>query len=39
LFEFRDGKIVRWEDFGSREKALEAAALAQPGAEDGENRL
>jgi ketosteroid isomerase-like protein len=39
LFEFRDGKIVRWEDFGSREKALEAAALAQPGPEDGENRL
>jgi ketosteroid isomerase-like protein len=24
IFEFRDGKIVRWEDFGSREKALAA---------------
>ena len=27
LFEFRDGKIVRWEDFGSKDKALEAAGL------------
>lgn len=27
IFEFRDGKIVRWEDFGSKEKALEAAGL------------
>jgi ketosteroid isomerase-like protein len=27
LFDFRDGKIVRWEDFGSKEKALEAARL------------
>jgi ketosteroid isomerase-like protein len=26
LFEFRDGKIVRWEDFGSKDKALEAIA-------------
>jgi ketosteroid isomerase-like protein len=25
VFDFRDGKIVRWEDFGSKEKALEAA--------------
>jgi ketosteroid isomerase-like protein len=25
LFNFRDGKIVRWQDFGSREAALEAA--------------
>jgi ketosteroid isomerase-like protein len=28
LFEFSNGKIVRWEDFGSREKALEAARRA-----------
>ena len=27
VFEFRDGKIVRWEDFGSKDKAL--AALEQ----------
>jgi limonene-1,2-epoxide hydrolase len=27
LFEFRDGKVVRWEDFGSKDKALEAAGL------------
>jgi hypothetical protein len=27
LVEFRDGLIVRWEDFGSKEKALEAAGL------------
>ena len=25
LFEFRDGRVTRWEDFGSKEKALEAA--------------
>jgi ketosteroid isomerase-like protein len=25
LFEFRDGKIARWEDFGSRQRALDAA--------------
>jgi ketosteroid isomerase-like protein len=25
VFEFQDGLIVRWEDFGSKEKALEAA--------------
>jgi hypothetical protein len=24
LAEFRDGKIVRWEDFGSKDKALQA---------------
>jgi ketosteroid isomerase-like protein len=24
VFEFRDGKIVRWEDFGSKQRALEA---------------
>jgi limonene-1,2-epoxide hydrolase len=28
IFEFRDGKIVRWEDFGSKDKALEAVGLA-----------
>jgi ketosteroid isomerase-like protein len=28
IFDFRNGKIVRWEDFGSREKALEAAGRA-----------
>src|SRR5438477_13170431 len=27
VFEFRDGKIVRWEDFGSKEKAMEAMCL------------
>jgi ketosteroid isomerase-like protein len=29
LFDFQDGKIVRWEDFGSKEKALEAAGLSE----------
>jgi ketosteroid isomerase-like protein len=29
LFTFRDGKIVRWEDFGSKSKALEAADLSE----------
>jgi ketosteroid isomerase-like protein len=29
LFDFRDGKIVRWEDFGSKERALEAAGLTE----------
>ncbi len=24
VLEFRDGKVVRWEDFGSKDKALEA---------------
>jgi ketosteroid isomerase-like protein len=28
VFKFRDGRIVRWEDFGSKEKALEAAGGA-----------
>ncbi len=28
LFEFRDGRIVRWEDFGSKSKAMEAAGLS-----------
>jgi ketosteroid isomerase-like protein len=27
VFEFRDGKIVRWEDFGSKKMALRAAGL------------
>ena len=27
VFEFRDGKVVRWEDFGSKEKAMEALGL------------
>jgi limonene-1,2-epoxide hydrolase len=27
IFDFRDGKIFRWEDFGSKEKALDAVAL------------
>jgi ketosteroid isomerase-like protein len=29
VFEFRDGRIVRWEDFGSKDKALEAVGLAE----------
>ena len=29
IFEFRDGKIVRWEDFGSKDKAIEAVGLAE----------
>ncbi len=29
VLEFRDGKIVRWEDFGSKEKALEAVGLEE----------
>jgi ketosteroid isomerase-like protein len=29
LYGFRDGKIVRWEDFGSKDVALEAAALSE----------
>ncbi len=28
-FDFRDGKIVRWEDFGSKKRALEAAGLEE----------
>ncbi len=27
ILEFRDGRIVRWEDFGSKETALEALGL------------
>lgn len=29
VFEYRDGKIVRWEDFGSKQKALEAVGLQE----------
>ena len=29
VLEFRDGKIVRWEDFGSKEKALKAVGLEE----------
>jgi limonene-1,2-epoxide hydrolase len=29
IFDFRDGKIARWEDFGSKEKALKAMGLAE----------
>jgi len=29
VFEFRDGKIVRWEDFGSKEMALKAVGLEE----------
>jgi ketosteroid isomerase-like protein len=28
IFEFRDGLIARWEDFGSKERALEMAGLS-----------
>jgi limonene-1,2-epoxide hydrolase len=29
VFEFRDGKVVRWEDFGSKDKALEAVGPSE----------
>ena len=29
VFEFRDEKVVRWEDFGSKEKALKAVGLVE----------
>ena len=29
IFEFRDGKVVRWEDFGSKDAALEAVGLSE----------
>jgi ketosteroid isomerase-like protein len=29
VFDFRDGKIVRWEGFGSKEKAVEALGLRE----------
>jgi ketosteroid isomerase-like protein len=28
VFEFRDGKVIRWEDFGSKADALKAVGLA-----------
>ena len=35
VFEFRDGKVVRWEDFGSKDKALEAVGLSEQDAHAG----
>jgi ketosteroid isomerase-like protein len=29
VFEFRDGKIVRWEDLGSKDQALKAVGLEE----------
>ena len=29
VYEFRDGKVIRWEDFGSKDKALEAVGLSE----------
>ncbi len=29
IFDFRDGTIVRWKDFGSKDKALEAVGLSE----------
>jgi hypothetical protein len=29
IFEFRGDKVVRWEDFGSKDKALKAVGLAE----------
>jgi ketosteroid isomerase-like protein len=29
IFEFRDGKVARWEDFGSKDEALKAVGLAE----------
>jgi ketosteroid isomerase-like protein len=29
VFDVRDGRIVRWQDFGSKEKALEAVGLSE----------
>jgi len=29
LYDLRDGKVTRWEDFGSKEKALDAAGIRQ----------
>jgi hypothetical protein len=28
IVDLRDGRVVRWEDFGSRQAALEAAGMA-----------
>ena len=33
VYEFRDGKVVRWEDFGSKDKALEALGLSEQDAQ------
>jgi limonene-1,2-epoxide hydrolase len=35
VYEFRDGKVVRWEDFGSKDKALEAVGLSEQDAHAG----
>ena len=35
LFEFREGKVVRWEDFGSKAKALQAAERREPAERSG----
>jgi hypothetical protein len=29
VFDFRDGRVARWQDFGSREKALEAVGVRE----------
>jgi hypothetical protein len=29
VFDFRDGSVARWQDFGSREKALEAVGVRE----------
>jgi hypothetical protein len=29
IFDLRAGKITRWQDFGSKEKALEAVGLSE----------
>jgi ketosteroid isomerase-like protein len=31
VFAFRDGKVIRWEDFGSRDKALESISPSPAG--------
>jgi len=28
IFDFRDGKVVRWQDFGSKAAAMKAAGLS-----------
>jgi limonene-1,2-epoxide hydrolase len=33
VFDFRDGKVVRWQDFGSKNKALEAMGLSEQDAQ------
>jgi ketosteroid isomerase-like protein len=39
VFEFRDGKVVRWEDFGSKDKAVEAVGLSKTSASPRGRRL